>query len=149
MRDCPLRPRLLLLLLLLLTAVLLGCGGSDADKGVVRGQVTFAGTPVSDGFIRFESQTGISENIDLDKEGKYLVRSYEGAGLPPGLYRVAVLPRIAAASTSPPLAGIAPPEGQTQEFPHIPLKVRSVDTSELKIQVERGKNPPFDFDLSK
>ena len=115
----------------------------------IRGQgVTFAGKPVSDGTIRFEGPAGVSENADLDGEGKYQVRSHLGAGLPSGVYRVAVLPRVAVRSDSPPLAGAAPPEDPTKEFPHIPPKFRNIETSELKIEVQRGANPPFDFDLS-
>ena len=146
MSDCFSRR---LLIALLATTALCGCGGADANKGVVRGQVTFAGKPVSDGLIRFQNQAGVSENIDLDADGKYQVRSYEGIGLPPGEYQVAVLPRFAAASDTPPLAGAAPLPDSTKEFPHIPAKFRDVSTSKLTIKVERGNNPPFDFDLSK
>ncbi|MFM9965845.1 MAG: hypothetical protein ACKV2Q_32085 [Planctomycetaceae bacterium] len=145
MRDC--YSSLLLLATLSLPAMC-GCG-ADANKGVVSGQVTFAGKPVSDGLIRFQSQAGVSENIDLDAEGKYQVKNYEGVGLPPGEYQVAVLPRIVAATNSPPLAGATPPEDSTKEFPHIPPKFRDISTSKLTIKVERGTNPPFDFDLSK
>ena len=138
----------LLLVMLLSMAALLGCGNAATNKGMVHGQVTFAGKPVSDGTIRFEGPAGVSENADLDGEGKYQVRSHLGAGLPSGVYRVAVLPRVAVRSDSPPLAGAAPPEDPTKEFPHIPPKFRNIETSELKIEVQRGANPPFDFDLS-
>lgn len=141
--------RQLLVTLLLLPAVLLGCGNADPDKGIVRGQVTFAGNPVSDGTIRFENPSGISENADLNSEGKFQIRNHLGDGLPFGAYRVAVLPRVAAANDTPPLAGATPPDDPTKEFPHIPPKFRDVTTSELKIEVQRGANPPFDFDLSK
>lgn len=138
----------LLSITVLSATALCGCGGADTNKGLVRGQVTFSGKPVSDGMIRFESRAGVSQNVDLDAEGKYQVRSYEGVGLPSGLYQVAVLPRLVA-SSSPPLAGAAPPDDPTKEFPHIPPKFRDISTSKLSIKVEPGTNPPFDFDLSK
>lgn len=137
--------RLLIVLWLSMIAVS-GCGNAD-NKGIVRGQITFAGKPVSDGTIRFEG-LGVSENAHLDSEGKYQIRSYEGVGLAPGSYQVAILPRVATSDT-PPLAGAAPPEDLTKDFPLIPPKFRDSKTSELKITVERGANPPFDFDLSK
>ncbi len=138
--------RLFVVLLLSMTAVF-GCGNADGNKGIVRGQITFAGKPVSDGMIRFEG-SGVSENANLDAEGKYQIRSYQGVGLVPGSYQVAILPRVVP-SDVPPLAGAAPPEDPTKDFPHIPPKFRDIKTSELKITVERGANPPFDFDLSK
>ncbi len=127
---------------------LIGCGG-DVNKGIVRGQVTFRGKPVSDGMIRFESSGGVSENVNLDAEGKYQVQNYEGVGLPAGEYKVAVLPRVIVTGDTPPLAGVAPIENPSKKFPHIPLKFRDVATSQLSIKIERGTNPSFDFDLSK
>lgn len=139
--------RLLLPALLLLMSALPGCGQTTANTGIVRGRITFAGKPVSDGSIRFESKEGVSQNVDLDAEGNYQVQTYDSTGLPPGTYQVAVLPRVVT-SNQPLLA--APPEAtKPPEFPHIPKKFRNVATSPLSIKVSHGTNPPFDFDLSK
>ena len=137
----------LLLALWLLTTVLPGCGHTEANTGIVRGRITFAGKPVSDGSIRFESKERVSQNADLDAEGNYHVQTYESLGLPPGVYRVAVMPRVV--TSNQPLLAAPPEDTKLPDFPHIPPKFRDVATSQLSIKVERGANPPFDFDLSK
>ena len=133
------------LVAILLAAVsLCGCGTSGPPKGMVHGKVSFDGQPVSEGTIRFENKHGVSLNANLGPDGNYQVQTYEGLGLPPGTYQVAVVPRVAAAA-QPMLVGAARPAEEIPEFPHIPPKYRSISTSGLSINVQVGENPAFDF----
>lgn len=134
---------------LLASAFLHGCSQKDsARRGTVAGKVTNAGAPVSPATIRFENESlGISLAADIGPDGAYQVKTYKEVGLPPGVYKVALM----AGSIRPPdnivLAGeIATP---APAAPMIPEKFLSTETSGLQIEVKEGDNPPFDFDLSK
>lgn len=128
-----------------------GCGDGrpKVERGMVRGKVTFAGKPVTDGIVRFENATGISQGAELDGEGRYEVKTHESVGLPPGNYQVAVVPRIGPAPGEVLLVNGPPKENDSKVFPDIPEKVRDMATSGLSITVSVGENPAFDFDLSK
>ena len=141
-----------LVLALACLGVAAGCNRpAVVERGTVQGQVTFAGRPVINGTIRFENaKSGVSLNADLGPDARYQVKTHEGAGLPPGTYQVAVVPRVAPAADPGQFVGVAPPDSTpSQEFPDIPLKYRDATSSGLTVTVATGENPPFDFDLSK
>jgi hypothetical protein len=83
----------------------------------------------------------------VDADGTYTVKTYKGAGLPVGSYRVAIRP---AAPQNPdgklPLAGDA---AKKPDAPPIPPKYLDSKTSGLRIEVHEGDNPAFNFDLEK
>ena len=145
------RPQALALAVLCLS-IAVGCNRPVVvERGMVQGQVTFAGKPVTNATIRFENANGgVSLNADLGPDARYQVKTHQGAGLPPGTYQVAVVPRVEPVSGEVPFVGVAPPDSTPpQEFPDIPPKYRDVKTSGLTVTVSNGENPPFDFDLSK
>lgn len=124
----------------------LACG--QEPRGTVTGRVTQAGAPVSGATIYFEdAAAGISVMAPLSQDGSFVVKTYQGAGLPPGNYKVAVAP-----------GGISNPEGPTplaldvaksSPTADIPSKYHKTATSGLTAQVQAGENPPFHFDLPK
>jgi hypothetical protein len=126
----------------LLGSVLLGCGGSGETLHSVSGKVTFQGTPVVAGAIRFSNpQTGIDMTADLHPDGTYQVVMARGAGLPEGLYQVAVLPSY----VDLPIGPVLQP-GKAPEHPDIPPKYRQPATSNLTLTVKPGGNL-FDVDM--
>ncbi len=125
-----------------------GCGETKAPAGIVKGKVTFGEKPVSTGTIRFQNAE-ISLGADLEADGSYEVKTHQRVGLPPGSYQVAVVPRNPLASGEVRLVQGPPSETPSPEFPDIPPKFRDVATSNLSVTVVEGKNPEFNFDLSK
>src|SRR6185437_9983139 len=84
------------LLAMMLGVSLAGCGGPQSDKELVRvsGTVTYAGEPLADAIVAFDSAehedaspgTGVT-----DDEGNYsLKRSANEVGVPHGRYRVTI-----------------------------------------------------------
>jgi len=124
-----------------------GCGGPEtAPRGTVAGKVTLGGKPVTRGAVVFENpETGVAVMAALGPDGTYEVKTYEGAGLPVGHYRVAVTPQAPAATDENPLAGagaLEPPQPV-----EIPARYHDAADSPLEIDVDEGKNRPFDFEL--
>ncbi|EAQ81952.1 hypothetical protein DSM3645_17410 [Blastopirellula marina DSM 3645] len=116
-----------------------GCNAtSGPPTGVVQGQVTFDGKPVTNGDITFysgELGSGISEALDAD--GKYVTQT----PIRTGSYTVTILP------PSQP-----PPEDPRQLIVRvvskdIPAKYRDPKKSGLRIDVREGDNS-FDIEMS-
>ena len=115
------------LMFLIVVACVLGCG-RDELRAVVSGKVTFRGEPVTEGVVVFSNATkGIHLTAKLDDQGCYEVMSAEGAGLPPGEYRVSVNPPI----FDPPV-GADPASTKMPTFSNIPQKYRSAESSGLE-----------------
>lgn len=125
---------------LLCVTGLTGCGGEPL--GEVQGRVTLNGQPITQGSVVFENlEAGISVNAPLDANGRFEVRTYEQAGLPPGTYQVAVSPRGFQEEHE---AIAVDPDAHAANSPMIPTKYHLPATSGLTFEVQAGAN---DFDL--
>jgi hypothetical protein len=59
------------LVLLGLLALAVGCGPSYKARAVVKGKVTFAGTPLTVGTVSFYGKDNLSGSATIDKNGNY------------------------------------------------------------------------------
>ncbi len=140
-------PRSLGLCFLPFAALAIGCS-SEAPRGVAKGKVTFKGQPVTGCLIHFENREGgVEAQVSLGADGRYEMKTLQGDGLPPGVYKVSVSPgRIMEPGEEAPLAGqapkIKPPPTTT-----VPVKYHRGATTDLTADVKAGDNPPFDFEL--
>jgi hypothetical protein len=128
----------------LAVAAILACNGCNARPKLcpLSGRVTFKGQPVAEGFIRFSNpQAGVDMTASLRSDGAYEAAMSQGAGLPPGRYKVAVTPPLAQ-MPSDPSKGMPKP----RDFPNIPTKYRDVSTSGLTLTLEPGGDR-FDVDM--
>ncbi|MGE3804794.1 MAG: hypothetical protein AB7K24_09000 [Gemmataceae bacterium] len=123
-----------------LCLVVAGCGKSEEEpKGEVKGTVTFAGEPVTEGYVSFfNQQRGIEFEVPIEEEGTFVVRSREGKTIPANLeYVVTVRPlRVVG---NPPGDKSAPFE-MDKEAPNIPEKYRQSSSSPLKVTIKEGDN---------
>lgn len=126
-----------------------GCGNKGPARGAVKGRVTIGDKPVTGATVFIENApAGVGVNAPLDADGRYEVKSYQGDGLPPGTYQVAVLP----GGVMQP--GEESPTADKAKFTRpklvvvIPEKYHKTATSQLSIDVKEGDNPPFDFKLT-
>jgi hypothetical protein len=128
---------------------LAGCGGPQSDKELVQvsGTVTYAGEPLPDAIVAFDSaehadaspSTGVT-----DDEGHYSLKlSADEVGVPPGRYKVAITAWDAPLEMPKPGAPVVPPR------PLIPEKYFDPETSGLTATVESGAPQTIDFDLEK
>lgn len=127
-----------------------GCADKPPALGVVRGRVTLDGKAVTGATVFFQNtETGVAMNAPLDSDGRYEVKSYQGAGLPPGKYMVAVMPGgVMRPEEDGPLAGDAKAERAKLPVTPVPEKYHTGTTSGLTVEVKEGENPPFDFTLT-
>ena len=120
---------------------LAGCGAS-ASVGQVGGKVTCDGQPVGEGLVSFHNpDTGSAAQAELKPDGTFEVSNAEG-GLPPGEYRVTIMPPTVQ------LPDTAETEGGLgfKEVTDIPDTYRSAKTSGLTAVVVTGKND-FEFTM--
>jgi hypothetical protein len=135
-------------LLLCLALAAAGCSGGT-PRGTVKGKVTLGDKPVGNATISFEGDTGAATQATVGEDGTYEIKTHQGAGLPVGNYKVAISPGATLqAGDEVPLAGKPLPPRKPPST-DIPEKFYKTATSGLKIEVKKGDNPPFDFDLSK
>jgi hypothetical protein len=121
--------------LLLLT----GCGASKTSSASASGKVTAKGQPVTNAMINFmAAKGGTAASGDLDAGGAYSIAQ----GLPPGSYKVSVIPKSSMEQAPKPgqKAAAAPDS-------NVPLKYRSDATSNLTAEIKPGANPNLDFKL--
>jgi hypothetical protein len=119
---------------------LAGCGPSGPQKGVVEGQVTFKGVPVTEGTVSFQ-RPGSAAEAPLGPEGRYSIT--EDGGLPVGQYTITVTPATFVDTSDPKL----PPNTVAErKAPNIPEKYRREGSTPLKETVQPGKNV-FNFEL--
>lgn len=107
-----------------------GCGARTAP---VEGTVSFEGTPVAEGMIRFEpaDQAGHSVITGEIREGTYR------AAVPPGKYRVV----FSAYRTAETLG----PDGQPHKVQYLPARF-TVDSGVI-VEIPDSDDKKLDFDL--
>lgn len=115
-----------------------GCGGSLQP---VRGTVTLpGGKPAEGSMVVFEGEVAgktVSARGDVQTDGSFALSTLKpGDGVPPGKYRVAVMP--------PPMVNA---EGPYR--PPFNAKYTNFETSGLTFEVERGKRNEFPIQVSK
>jgi hypothetical protein len=139
-------PRRLHIVWLLLLGLAAGCGTkNDAPSreaiGNVSGVVLLDGEPLSKGGMLLEKiDRSIVAMSAIDSKGNFTAKAYQSSGLPVGQYRVAV------SSTPPGQFGAVTPTLDPND--KVPLRYRSVHTSNLTIDVVEGPNPPVKIDLT-
>ena len=131
-------------LALLLTAIALGVTGCDSGPPIaeVSGKVTCNGQPVTEGVINFASESGFGVQARLAADGSYRLRSHHGKGIPLGSYKVSIAPP----PFDPVPADLSKPPARRSQYPDIPERYRSFDTSGFAAEVREGGNV-FDFDM--
>jgi len=104
-----------------------GCGGTPAKETPtgVKGVVTLAGKPLSEGTVNFSnSSTGNGAVAQLGSEGKFTVTG----GVVPGEYKVTITPPTPT------------PENPAPKPSSIPDKYRNEATTDLKAKISSGAN---------
>lgn len=114
-----------------LMTVVLGCGGAPRPPmGYVSGTVTRGGSPVENITVVMKPDVGRAAMAVTDKQGHYVMQYTLGEkGTKTGPTTV---------SFEWPL-GYSAPFGIPQEFTQM--------KSEIKIDIKKGQNPPFDFKI--
>ncbi len=128
------------MLLGLLVMASAGCGGGGPPgkpSGSATVTVTFGGQPVTEGLVSLQNKTGDGGGAPLDSKGMATI-----ANVVKGDYVVTV---------TPPVVGFAAPDPgkpklTPKEYPNIPPKFRSTDSSPLKAEIKVGTNE-LKFDL--
>ena len=136
-------------LLLACLALAAGCGSKPPARGIVKGRVTLGDKPVAGASVFFENaEAGVAVNAPLDATGHYEAKTYQGVGLPPGRYKVAVVPGgVMEPGEESPLADKAK-STRPKLTVSIPERYHKTATSQLGAEVKEGDNPPFDFALT-
>jgi hypothetical protein len=118
--------------------VALGCAGPQtAPTGEITGRVTFKKQPVGEGIVTFTSAAGTGDEAKLSKDGSYSIKK-----LPVGEYKVMVLPLVVQTRVDPK----GPEVGVEKPAPNIPMKYRTIGTTDLRASVKEGKNE-YNFEL--
>lgn len=124
-----------LILASLLCGLLSACSGSEEgeERHPVSGSVTYQGNPVQEGSVNFRNEQYAGSGL-IGPDGRYTIDD----GLPAGSYSVFILPPDI---QTPPTFGMNQTDSPTpKEAENIPLKYRSVGTSELEKEVKAGEN---------
>jgi serine/threonine protein kinase len=106
-----------------------GPGPPTGGTGFVTGRVTYKGRPVAGGRIQFqggEAAPGATGQAAIGEDGKY-----NSPGLPPGVYRVAIIP----------------PPGTPRNPISVPTRYSSPETSPLTVTLQPGMREA-DFELT-
>jgi hypothetical protein len=127
-----------LTLFALTVAAVLGCGGSETEKGVnFQGKVTLDGEPLPAGMVVFEVN-GYPEpkTVAITADG-----TYQAVGVPFGMAKVAVRTSHmqGAAAASAKYAKKVGKAADKPDFVMVPKKYESTATSGLEYQTEDGK----------
>ena len=123
---------------LIVAALTVGCGG----KPHIRGKVVFSDdkSPLTQGIVIFESDSGSVSRGELDKNGNYTVGSLKtNDGLPPGKYKVYLT--ATEKITQNPKGGLPLVEYTVDR------KYEKVGTSGLTVEVK--KSMTFDFEVDR
>jgi hypothetical protein len=118
--------------------LIVGCGPSLQS---VKGTVTLPdGKPATGSMVVFESQSSgaaVTARGDVQTDGSYTLSTLKpGDGVPPGKYRVAVVPPAMVSAEGPNIVPFNP-------------KFATFETSGLEFEVERGKQNEFPIKVTK
>lgn len=119
-----------------------GCFQSGPPISEVSGKVSFQGEPVTEGIVNFVSESGFGVRATLNNDGSYRLRSHHGNGIPLDTYKVSIAPP----RFDPVPADLSKPPPRQPEYPNIPQRYRSLQSSGLVAQVGAEANV-FDFDM--
>jgi len=137
--------------------VVLVCAGCGSPSGTMSGTVTYKSKPLTGGSVTFLTETG-SATGTIDASGTYKVEDvplgqakisvFSGGGPPPMKMPGGGKDRGAGQKDLPPEAQQAL-KGGKQGTPGatIPAKYNDASTSDLKVEVKSGNNPPFNIEL--
>lgn len=131
-------------LLLLALATCAGCGEADRQNRLpVAGTVTFNGSPLSRGSIRFEPQDEPKAIVSgaMIVQGTYAIP--KDRGLPPGKYLVCIHAAASAAQSSPDAAPGPNTAASARELIPPEFNVKSTQV----VEVQTGKNE-FTFNIT-
>jgi hypothetical protein len=129
----------------LLAAIVFGATGCNRGPPIaeVSGKVSFEGQPVTEGVINFASESGFGIQSQLGADGRYRLHSHHGKGIPLGTYKVSISPP----PFDPVPADLSQPPPRQPEYPNIPQRYRSFQTSGLVAEVVAEDNV-FDFEMT-
>jgi hypothetical protein len=139
---------------LLFVVALGGCSGSNTKGNSVSGKVTYNNAPVTGGTLKFHPAAGgEAVLVTISPNGTFFV---EGS-VPTGQATVTVeTESVNQKGRSPDYTkmgqgreGFKPPEGGSGApvYVKIPTKYNDPKTSNLSVEVKKGKNEGMDFDL--
>ncbi len=127
-----------------------GCGPRRPRTAPVRGTVTFAGQPVTEGRIFFHPEEGRSAIGRLGPDGTFELTTFKtGDGAVPGRYRVVVEATRTTGGYQPQsfeeeLSGVGNVPGEVEWL--VPKRYAQLETTPLSAEVGPGRNT-IDFDL--
>jgi hypothetical protein len=121
-------------MLAILLVVSTGCSGPNAAS--VSGTVTLDGQPLTTGNVSFHPDGGAGAPAygQIDANGRYSLSTGTDAGLAPGKYVAVVV-----ATKEPPQA-YDKTGSEVPPIPITPAKYGNTSTSDLRVEVKRGKN---------
>jgi hypothetical protein len=118
-----------------------GCGSSGKPLYAVSGRVSFQGKPVTAGIIRFSNpEAAIDMTTEIHADGAYEVVMGRGAGLPQGIYGIAILPPM----VDRPIGSAQPATAPV--CLDIPARYRQPSTSGFTLTVQARHNV-LDLDM--
>jgi hypothetical protein len=125
----------------LLALLLVGCGTDGPRLAVVRGKVSYRGTPLHGGTIVFTPDTlrgddGPIARAEIQADGSYALKTGPFPGANPGWYRATVV------SLVEPVPGSG---GRPQSL--LPSRYRDPEQSGLSFQIKPGQENVFNIDL--
>ena len=116
-------------IIILVGLALPGC--ADPEEGTIKGDITYKGSPVTNGDVRLQNVSkGIGLMIPITLEGKI----QSTTAVPIGEYEVSIKPAM---GPPPDINGKAKPQKQKLFFPE---KYKSFSSSGLSINVRKGLN---------
>jgi hypothetical protein len=130
-------------LLLLGLGLLLGCGrGSEIQRGIVSGKVSYQGRPVADGMIMFvptKGTKGPSTNATIT-DGVYKVNVR--GGVPVGIHRVEI---DAFRTATGPASGVAALGNGPRKEQYLPKNYNRESTLEATIEAKEEQTQNLDL----
>lgn len=131
-----------LMLSALMLPPLAGCGNDGTVK--VTGVVSYQGSPVTEGKIRFIPDRGRPASSNIQTDGSYeLVSTKDARGIPPGDYAVTV--KVAKITTGG--GDYAAPTNEITTTWIVPKKYSEQETTPLTATVPEGGSIEIDFDI--